>query len=252
MDEAGNMTMDEARALVSNQLLWPRVRDFLWDFAPSIHESWIGWLEGGDEGPDGGDAGREPSAAGGRPSGNPSLRLPLSVSLREMASPFARRFLLDSLHVGPCFHAFSKEDCSRLLLLDGATLESVVKWLGALACADSLRRVTDGATVRGLRSALPGVYPEVFGYTAYFKSKVESLEVESPDADMVVSAGWKILSSSLSHLPECLLRRLALKLPRRLGHPDPRLPAFDLRLSTATLQLLLKLRFPEAYSLCFS
>ena len=237
MAEAGNITIDEARALVSDQSLWPRVRDFLWDFAPSIHESWIDGKFGSLEVVD---------------LAIQTSRLPGRDAPPSESSWRIKQFILDSLGVEPCFHVFPKEDLSRLLLIDGATLESIVNWLGALACADSLRRVTDGATVRGLRSALPGVYPEVFGYTAYFRSKVESLEVESPDADMIVSAGWKILSSALARLPESLLRRLAMKLPKRLGQPDPRLSAFDLRLSTATLQLLLKLRFPEAYSLCFS
>ena len=35
------IAMDEARALVSDRVLWPRVRDFLWDFAPQVHESWL-------------------------------------------------------------------------------------------------------------------------------------------------------------------------------------------------------------------
>ena len=30
-----------ARSLVADAALWPRVRDFLWDFAPSIHPSWL-------------------------------------------------------------------------------------------------------------------------------------------------------------------------------------------------------------------
>ena len=41
MAEVADIVIEEARELVSNRLLWPLVRDFLWDFAPQIHESWI-------------------------------------------------------------------------------------------------------------------------------------------------------------------------------------------------------------------
>ena len=34
-----------ARSLVADAALWPRVRDFLWDFAPSIHPSWLEEVE---------------------------------------------------------------------------------------------------------------------------------------------------------------------------------------------------------------
>ena len=36
-----SMTIDEARALVADSALWPKVRDFLWDFAQQIHPSWL-------------------------------------------------------------------------------------------------------------------------------------------------------------------------------------------------------------------
>ena len=39
--------MDEARALVADDVLWPRVRDFLWNFAPQVHESWLEGMAGG-------------------------------------------------------------------------------------------------------------------------------------------------------------------------------------------------------------
>ena len=92
--------MDEARALVADQTLWPRVRDFLWDFASQVHAS---WLEG---------------------SVAPNYQTLL-------ASPRLKRHILDSLRVTPCFHTFPKGDWSRLLLLDGATLEEIAKWLGS-------------------------------------------------------------------------------------------------------------------------
>ena len=39
--KAEAITLDKARELVGDAALWPRVRDFLWDFAPSIHVSWL-------------------------------------------------------------------------------------------------------------------------------------------------------------------------------------------------------------------
>ena len=220
------ISMDEARDLVADQALWPRVRDFLWDFAPSIHESWFDGV------------------------------VQLRVEELKVAGPRLKSFVLGKLGVEPCFHTFPKDDGSRLLLLDGATLESLVKWLGALACADALRKVTDGATVRALKAALPGIYPEVFGFAAYFgKWKVESGEwkVNGADAgDMVVAVGRHILVSVLSSLPAQLLRRLELKLPKNTRISDGNL-ASEIPVSIFNLQFvskLLKLRFPEAYALC--
>ena len=220
------ISIDEARELVADQVLWPRVRDFLWDFAPSIHESWIDGVE------------------------------QLKVEELKVAGPRLKSFLLEKLGVKPCFHTFPKDDGSRLLFLDGATLESLVKWLGALACAEQLRRVTDGATVRSLKAALPSIYPEVFGFAAYFgKWKVESGEWKVNGANAgenVVAVGHRILFSILSSLPEQLLRRLELKLPKNTQTSDANL-AFEVPVTVFNFQFvskLLKLRFPEAYALC--
>lgn len=228
------ISIDEARELVANQALWPRVRDFLWDFAPQIHES---RLEGLDK--------LELLEQRAQASG-----------LVDRDSPRVKKFILDSLGVAPCFHTFPKDDGSRILLLDGATLESIAKWLGALACADSLRRVTSGATVRELKAALPGIYPEVFGYTAYFgKLKVEKLAVEKVTPQPIMDTGAACLFSFVSHLPQPLLQRLTLKLPRTL-QPGNLETSELLNFSTSQplnrqlLLKLLKLRFPEAYSLC--
>ncbi len=223
--------MDEARELVADAALWPRVRDFLWDFAAQVH---VSWLEGLDnlEG------------------------LEQRNDLALLDSPHVKRHILETLGVEPCFHTFPKDDGSRLILLDGSTLESLVKWLGALACADALRKVTDGATVRALKAALPGVYPEVFGFAAYFgKWKVESGEwkVNGVDAgDKVVAVGNKILVSVLSSLPAQLLRRLELKLPKNTRTSDAD-TASEIPANSFNFQFvskLLKLRFPEAYALC--
>ena len=218
MPNAVNITLDEARELVSNRLLWPRVSEFLWDFAPQVHES---WLE------------------------------PKQLSLRD--SPRVKRYILDSLGVEPCFHTFPKEDGSRILLLDGATLESTAKWLGALACAESLRRVTSGEVVRGLKSKFRGIYPEVFGYTAYFSgfdlSAKNAMDAKNPEE--VVSVGLELLSSLLDACPEPLVTRFKLKLPKKLcergvanGEKQ------ELISAGGAVKKLLKLKFPEAYRLC--
>ena len=222
MAEVENIAIEDARELVSNHLLWPLVRDFLWNFVPQVHSSWI--------------EGLEIAGSGFRLSAN--------------SSPRVKRFILDSLGIAPCFHVFPTDDGSRILLLDGATLELLVKWLGALACAGALRRVTKGATVRKLKEAFSGVYPEVFGYAEYFrKVNVEDCKVEDPDD--VICAGWTMLQSHVKDLPEHLRSRLVLKLPKRYSDLGP-LPFEPSALRTFNLQLLLKLRFPEAYKLCCS
>ncbi|MBR1586764.1 MAG: hypothetical protein IJ658_00425 [Kiritimatiellae bacterium] len=228
--------MDEARELVSDPALWPRVRDFLWDFAPQVHSSWLEGLETSDARRDG--KGFAPAVS------------------RLMSSSRTRRFILSSLGVEPCFHTFPKDDWSRLLLLDGATLESMVKWLGALACADRLRGVTDGKAVRALKAALPGVYPDVFGYTAYFgRSRIGNLEVKVEEGRIgeIGVFGCGILLSLLGTLPPALVSRLKLKLPKAYSGAPPLeavspSPVFSLQL----LSRLLKLKFPEAYSICCS
>ena len=217
----GVITMEDARALVGDAKLWPRVRDFLWDFAPQVHES---WLE------------------------------PKQLSLRD--SPRVKRYILESLGVEPCFHAFPKDDGSRILLLDGATLESAAKWLGALACAESLRRVTSGEIVRELKAKLRGIYPEVFGYTAYFSG----LDFQRRDAetqrleDEVVSTGYNMLFSAIAGLPASLVSRLKLKLPKSLcdlcAFAPLRLKERSSQTSLSVVLKLFKLKFPEAYKLC--
>ena len=228
MAKETDITVEGARELVANRALWPRVRDFLWDFAPQVHPSWLGDL--------------------GLPEG-------LNGSVR------AKNFLLAQLGVEPCFHAFPKDDGSRLLLLDGATLESIANWLGALSCASKLRGITSGAEVRALKAALPGVYPDVFGYMAYFERfKIEEFKVEDLGLDFgngfvdkVCLLGGRILHFVLDSQPSHLLARLKLKLPKMYSIDSQ--PEANLQSSIFNLQLvtrLLKLKFPEAYSLCCS
>ena len=251
MEKAEAITLDEARELVGDAALWPRMRDFLWDFAPQVHESWLGglavrWL------------GSEGSA---QSQDNAAAQLPNYLT---SSSPRVKRFILESLGVEPFFHDFPKEDWSRLALLDGATLLEIAKWLGALACAGELRRVTNGATVRELKTALRGVYPEVFGFTAYFRGlevlKFGSLDGAKNVAAQVEENGHALLASAVEDLSPQLQLRLRLKLPaaiqasnlpniRTSKHPNIQTSKHQL---LQVLRKLLKLRFPEAYSLCCS
>ena len=251
MEKAEAITLDEARELVGDAALWPRMRDFLWDFAPQVHESWLGglavrWL------------GSEGSA---QSQDNAAAQLPNYLTA---SSPRVKRFILESLGVEPFFHDFPKDDWSRLALLDGATLLEIAKWLGALACAGELRRVTNGATVRELKTALRGVYPEVFGYTAYFRGlevlKFGSLDGAKNVAAQVEENGHALLASVVEDLSPQLQLRLRLKLPAAIQASD--LPNIQTskhpNIQTSKHQLLqvlrklLKLRFQEAYSLCCS
>ena len=243
MEKAEAITLDEARELVGDAALWPRMRDFLWDFAPQVHESWLGglavrWL------------GSEGSA---QSQGNAVAQLPNYLT---SSSPRVKRFILEALGVEPFFHDFPKEDWSRLALLDGATLLEIAKWLGALACAGELRRVTNGATVRELKTALRGVYPEVFGYTAYFRGlevlKFGSLDGAKNVAAQVEENGHALLASVVEDLSPQLQLRLRLKLPAAIQASNlPNIQTSKHQL-LQVLRKLLKLRFPEAYSLCCS
>jgi len=245
--DKADMTIEDARALVSDRTLWPLVRVFLWDFATQVHESWLQGLDWR-------------GALDARRGDGSSFVQCL------MSSPRAKRFVLSSLGVEPCFHTFPKEDGSRLLLLDGGTLVSVVKWLGALACAEELRRVTCGADVKALKAALPGVYPEVFGYTAYFRgldSQQDGAETRGLE-EKIAQAGWGFLSAALSGLPSSLVSRLKFKFPKdsvfaALASSVPqdfeegrRKPDARREKIRSHMSKLLKLKFPEAYSLCCS
>ena len=139
------------------------------------------------------------------------------------------------------------------MLLDGQALELIVKWLGALACADELRRVTDGATVRALKTELSGVYPEVFGYTAYFSgfdlAAKNAGNAKKPEE--VLSVGFELLSSLLDACPEPLVKRFKLKLPKKLCELGVPCGEKQEQISAGgAVKKLLKLKFPEAYRLC--
>ena len=121
------------------------------------------------------------------------------------------------LAAGGEFETFPAKDPSRLKLLDEATRTSIGKWIEAIASADAWRKIVDGAKVRELKAEYPGIYPDVFRYTAYF-------------------AKWRDVLEEMS--------RVASERKCRVAQVE--CPNFDLVL------LLLKLKFPEAYELCCS
>lgn len=131
----------------------------------------------------------------------------------EKLWPKVRAYLAD----GGEFELFPPNDPSRLKLLDEATRMAIGKWLEAIAAADEWRKIVDGAKVRELKAEYPGVYPEVFRYTAYF-AKWRSVLDEM--AETAAGRGCRVSQV------EC--------------------PDFNMVL------LLLKLKFPEAHEICCS
>lgn len=223
----GLIDIASARALVADAALWPRLRDFLWNFPAQIHPTWLATI--------------------------PAIPSGLSVP----SSPRLARWLASEFSIEPFFHPFPSTDLSRLLLLDAATLESIALWIGALSTADALRRVTAAPAVRALKTALPGIYPDLFAYTAYF---AKTLPPTAPDAtpEAIRALGFTLLFSALADLPVPLLQRLRIKLPSDIPPPPDHSTDKPSNHQTAkpsyhqTIQLLTKLRFPEAHALCFS
>ena len=217
------ISMEQARELVADSALWPRVRSFLWDFAPQVHPSWL----------------------------SDDLKTALA---RFPDSQRVKGAALSSLGVAPAFHDFPVEDRSRICLLDSATLVSIVHWLGAIKFLPVLRRTADGATVRALKAAIPDAYPAVMSFAAYFRVAAEDASAPSgtPDnlASLIVPAGRTCLAALLSDVPPPVLQRLRLKLPKELDATEENaadeVPAFN----PANFKTLLKLKFPEACELC--
>lgn len=127
--------------------------------------------------------------------------------------PRVRRYLA----AGGAFEPFPPKDPSRLKLLDAGTRKALALWIEGIAAAEDWRRVVDGAAVRKIKADYPGVYPDVFRYTAYFTRWRAAL------GRMVETAKEKKCS--------------VLEVP---------CPDF------AMVLLLMKLKFPEAYEICCS
>jgi hypothetical protein len=112
-----DLTLEEARDLVSNATLWPKVRDYL-------------------------------ARGGGR------VRSPKGAK-------------------------------TRLELVDKETRAGIDMWVEALGRADAWRSVVDGEKVRALKAEFPGVYPEVFRYSAYF-AKFKKADAENEEFMMLL------------------------------------------------------------------
>lgn len=102
-----DLTLEEARKIVSNADLWPHVRDYL--------------------------------ARGGE------------------------------------FDLFPAGVVSRLKLVDAETVSKIDMWVDALGRCAEWKGIVEGEKVRELKGRYPGVYPEVFRYTAYF-SKFQKID----------------------------------------------------------------------------
>lgn len=74
---------------------------------------------------------------------------------------------------------FPKNDVRRLEYLSEDVRHEIALWREALRHAAEWRSVVDGEKVRELKAAYPGVYPEVFRYTAYFAKLPTTPEEES-------------------------------------------------------------------------
>ena len=108
-----------------------------------------------------------------------------------------------------------------------------------------------GETVRRLKAAFRGVYPEAFGFSVYFKAlKIPQSELPEGDqlVDHVLAVGYRILLKVLTPLDEGLLMRFKMKFPKTFADLKP----MDVKPSSVNISLLLKLKFPEAHKLCCS
>lgn len=231
------LSLDRARALVADSTRWPLIQRFLWDFSALVDPT--------------------------RQRAYLQSILPPGVTIfpEALTGNDAGRALLAQLGVEPTFYDFPAENGSRLLLLERAQYEQIALWLGAIAYAEPLRAVLAGPDVRALKQSLPGLYPEVLRYTAYFakwSERLTALRTAVPPPATVSDLptalrlmGLRMLSSLLADVPGELLLR------QRLRFPEADAPGFeplphDL-LSPEHLDLLfflLKLRFPEASDLC--
>ncbi len=247
------LSIADARALVASPL-WPRIRAFLWDFASLCDPARLAAAFALPEA----DSPPPESAADRAVAGSPS---PESAADRAVAghtwpaSPRLARAAERALGISPFFHPFPSTDASRFLLLSREDYDRLAQFLGTIALASALRRVTAGAAVRALKAALPGVYPEALAFAAYFHKHEPLFKQVAPadaaaNAEAICTAGHSILSAALSDLPPELLRRQRLRFPA--GSPaDRALCAGDSSLTGAALaaaRLALKLSNPTEYS----
>jgi hypothetical protein len=187
-----SLGLEEARALVASPL-WPRIRAFLWDFASLC------------------DPARLEESLVTRHSS-------LVTAEGLLGSPRAARAAEQALGLAPFFHSFPAADSSHLLLLSREDYDRLAQFLGTVALAPALRRVTAGAEVRALKAALPGVYPEALAFAAYFHKHEPLFKKVAPadacaNAETICAAGHAILAAALSDLAPELLLRQRLRFP---------------------------------------
>ncbi len=95
-----------------------------------------------------------------------------------IADPVLWPKVRDYLAAGGEFRSFSKGACNRLCLVDAETEQQIRLWLQALSHVEEWRTIVDGEKVRELKATYPGIYPEVFRYTAYF-ARFRSIDPEN-------------------------------------------------------------------------
>ena len=266
-----SLGLEEARALVASPL-WPRIRAFLWNFASLCDPARLT------------AAFEEPSSDGeeqAEEAGDPLVTRHSSLVTAEglLGSPRTARAAEQALGLVPFFHSFPAAGASRLLLLSREDYDRLAQFLGVVALAPALRRVTAGADVRALKAALPGVYPEVLAFAAYFhrfEALFKRFEAADPPTDpaadnsafsiqhsalpaAVLAAGHRLLAAALSDLPPALLLRQRLRFPAgspadaalaREAGSVPEASASGAALAAA--KLALKLSNPQEYTTCFS
>lgn len=174
--------------LCQNKPLWERAASFLWDTLHWVHPQRLSQLV---------------------------PEMPLSF---EKASPRLQRFAFVRLGITSCIHPFPVDDGSRFLLLDEVILRQLALWLGALAYTRPLRSVMKGDDVRHLKTAFPGIYPEVLHELGWFLPDLPRLQAvvkddALPSPDALEQTGWQLLFAHLSHLPEALIHRFRLRFP---------------------------------------
>ena len=220
---APSLSLADARTLVATPL-WPRIRAFLWQFETLCDESRIRSkvlkFEGSQV-----------------PDSEPANLRTCELANALAATPRVAASALRALGVSPFFHSFPSADASRLLLLSREDYDRLAQFLGVIARAPALRRVTAGAEVRALKAAIPD-YRETLSFAAYFHKhesffkqvaseegsqvpKFESSKVPAPEpANLrtcepanILATGHSILATALSTLPPELLLRQRLRFP---------------------------------------
>ena len=275
-----SLGLEEARTLVATPL-WPRIRAFLWQFETLCDESRLrsqvqtfarSQVPSSDPAvpPDG-----EPESDG--EAAEPSNLRTFELANALATTPRVAAGALRALGLSPFFHSFPATDASRLLLLSREDYDRLAQFLGVVAFAPALRRVTAGADVRALKAALPGVYPEALTFSAYFRKHEPIFRQVAPsdaaaNAETVCSAGHSLLAAALSALPPELLLRQRLRFPAgspadtalqaAQASPDGQAPSCPTRTTSeshplagealAAAKLALKLSIPQEYTTCFS